>query len=301
MNMNTTQKGIFFAFLAAIISGISIFYAKYAVLKIDSLILITSRNFLVGLIFLFLVIKNRNKAQISHVSKKQMIGLLFISICGAVPFYLFFTGLSIITPLTANAIHKTLFIWVGLLSIIFFKEKINKWISLGYFLFIGVQIITSQIQITYGTGELFVFAATLIWAVEHLVTKRLHPSFSAELMGLVRMGGGSMILFATSIITGRVHEFSTISSSSLIVPVIVGSCILFAYVFFWYKALSMERVSVVSFILTFSVVVGGILNTLINRSILLPAEILLMVSVIFSVILVSITEFRNIHDPAHVR
>ncbi|MEK7078935.1 MAG: EamA family transporter, partial [Patescibacteria group bacterium] len=116
-NLKQIHKGIILAFLTAIISGFAIFYSKISVAKIDPLILATTRNSLVGIFFIIYFLATNNLKRLLKLTKKELVLLLGIGVIGgSIPFYLFFTGIKLIGAQSANIIHKSLFIWVAILS-----------------------------------------------------------------------------------------------------------------------------------------------------------------------------------------
>ena len=259
-NIKQIHKGIILAFLTAIISGFAIFYSKISVAKIDPLILATTRNSLVGVFFIIYFLATNNLRQLFKLSKKELLLLVGIGIIGgSIPFYLFFTGIKLIGAQSANIIHKSLFIWVAVLSVFLLKEKVNvKYLIAGVLVFIGTYFFT-PFKLLFGRGEVFILSATLLWSLENILAKKVLNNTSSELVGLFRMvlGGGVLLLVTLfsgkgKLLTGlNAHQWQTI---------IIGGSILFFYVFTWYKALKYAPASLVTLILTFSLVVGNILN-----------------------------------------
>lgn len=257
---NNLKKGIIYAFIASIISGIAIFYAKISVSKIDPLILTTSRNLYVGIIFFIFLLVSRKFNQVKKIQTKQLAQLIFIGLIGgSIPFYLFFIGLQLIGAQNANIIHKSLFVWVSLLAVIFLKEKFNLIYLISFiFVFLG-NFYFLPAKFSLGKGELLVFAATLFWAIENIVAKKILKNISSELVGLFRMGIGAITLLGFGVICGKSGLFIKLNFNQLL-TIFVGGSILSFYVYFWYKALKHAPVSLVVLILTFSTVIGSILN-----------------------------------------
>lgn len=253
-------KGIFLALVTSIISGIAIFYSKIAVHKIDPLVLTTSRNFYVAIIFLAGFLLMGKWKEIKNINRKQTFQLLLIGLIGgSIPFFLFFTGLSMINAQLGNLIHKTLFVWVGLLSVIFLKEKFNIIYLISYLLvFLGTFAFT-KINFHFGLGEMLVLVATLLWSVENIIAKKALKDISSELVGLSRMGVGSIILLITTFVSGKGSILLHLNQNQIL-TIIIGGSILAFYVYFWYKALKFAPASLVTLVLTFSVVVGTVLN-----------------------------------------
>lgn len=260
--MNNINKGLLFALATAVISGFAIFYSKISLTKIDPLVLTTSRNFYVGLVFLMFFIFSKRLHEIKKLNRKDSILLILIGLIGgALPFYLFFTGLSMIPAVTGNLIHKTLFIWVGVLAVIFLKEKIKPIHVLSYALifFANFYFAFGSVKFSLGIGEMMIFGATLFWAIENILAKKVLKNVSSELVALFRMGIGGLLLMTTTFLTGKGTTFLTFDSNILMI-ILTGGSILFFYNYFWYKALKHAPASIATLLLTFSVVVGNTLN-----------------------------------------
>lgn len=259
-NIKQIHKGIILAFVTAIISGIAIFYSKISVAKIDPLILATTRNGLVGLFFIIYFLATNNFKQLFKLTKKELLLLLGIGVIGgSIPFYLFFSGIKLIGAQNANIIHKSLFIWVAILSIFLLKEKVNvKYLIAGLLVFIGTYFFT-PFKLMFGRGEQFIFVATLFWSLENILAKKVLSNTSSELVGLFRMVLGGGILLLITLFSGKGKLLTGLSFFQW-QTIFIGGSILFFYVFTWYKALKYAPASLVALILTFSVVVGNVLN-----------------------------------------
>ena len=268
------KKGILLAFLTSIISGVAIFYSKIAVVKIPPLILTTSRNLYVGFLFLLLFIFQKRFREIRRLKRNQLILLILVGIIGgALPFYLFFTGLSLTTnPQAANLIHKTLFIWVTILAAIFLKEKFNLNYLITFILVFLGNFYFAKLSLNFGKGEMLVFLATILWSIENILAKKVLQKVSSEIVGLFRMGIGSLLLLFSTIISGKFSLFLAYDLNKIKI-IFIGGTILFFYVYFWYKALKYAPASLVTLILTFSVVVGNILNGSFGKVKILPKDI----------------------------
>jgi len=255
------QKGILLALIASVISGIAIFYSKISVTKIDPLILTTSRNMVAAMLLVIGYWLLGKRQEIKTIKKNDLIKLSFIGIFGGgIPFFLFFTGLKMVdTALIANLIQKTLFIWVGLLAMIFLKEKLNWKYWLSFLLVFFANFYFAKLPLKFGKGELMILTATLLWSVENIIAKKVLKNISSELAGLFRMVIGSLLLLLSVLFTGKLNILLAINNQQLAI-ILVGGTILSFYVFFWYKAIKYAPVSLVTLVLTFSVVVGNILN-----------------------------------------
>src|SRR3989344_2600725 len=162
--MNNLKKGILLAFLASVISGFAIFYSKISVAKISPLVLTTSRNFYVGVLFLVLFLVSGRIKELKKLKKEQLTFLILIGfIGGALPFYLFFTGLQYIPAINANLIQKTLFVWVTILAVIFLKEKITAGYFVSFALIFTANFFFAKFNLTFGKGELMILGGTILF------------------------------------------------------------------------------------------------------------------------------------------
>ena len=206
--MPNHNKGIYLAFLTALISGFSIFINKFAVTSFENpAMLPTIKNSLVGLLLLAALIASgqwtKNWARLKSLNKKQATQLLGIAIIGgSLPFYLFFIGLSQIPAVNAAVIQKSLVFWVALLAIPLLKEKVTKTQALAVLvLFAGNLIIGGFKGLAFSKGELMVLLATLLWATETILAKKVLRAVEADIVAFARMGLGSLTLVLFSLVT----------------------------------------------------------------------------------------------------
>jgi len=118
-----------------------------------------------------------------------------------------------------------------------------------------------------------ILAATLLWSMENIIAKKVLKNISSELAALSRMVIGSSFLLLSVLFTRKLNVLLTINNQQLTI-ILVGGTILSFYVFFWYKALKFAPVSLVTLVLTFSVVVGNILNGSFAGVKILPNDII---------------------------
>jgi drug/metabolite transporter (DMT)-like permease len=91
--------------------------------------------------------------------------------------------------------------------------------------------------IGHGTGEVMILAATLLWAVETIVARRLLSGLSTLTVATARMGGGVLILICYSLATTQWsvliaagwQQWSWVLATGLILAAYVGT---------WYSALA---------------------------------------------------------------
>ena len=121
----TTGWGIGLAAATAVISGVSIFVNGLVVKSFaDPVALTGARNALVGLVLLGILVATGGAGRGPGARPALGRGLLALAVIGgSVPFILFFSGLAEATGPGAAFIHKTLFIWVAALAMVFLGER----------------------------------------------------------------------------------------------------------------------------------------------------------------------------------
>jgi len=268
--MPNHNKGIYLAFLTALISGVSIFINKFAVTSFENpAMLPTIKNSLVGLLLLAALIASgqwtKNWARLKSLNKKQATQLLGIAIIGgSLPFYLFFIGLSQIPAVNAAVIQKSLVFWVALLAIPLLKEKVTKTQALAVLvLFAGNLIIGGFKGLAFSKGELMVLLATLLWATETILAKKVLRAVEADIVAFARMGLGSLTLVLFSLVTSPsdIAKIGGLNSAQWF-WIALTSVTLFAYVSSWYRALRIAPAITVTAVLVSSTLITNILSAI---------------------------------------
>lgn len=262
--MSIKNKGIYYALATALISGVSIFLNKYAVAEVKPPLYFTSiKNLSVGILIAVGILLTGRLKGLGALKKKEMFYLLSIGIVGgSIPFYLYFTGLSQIPAINGALIHKTMIFWVAIMALPFLKEKVTKTQMLAVFLLFAGNITIGGFKgFQFSRGEMFVMAATVLWAVENILAKRILSSVSSEIVTLFRMGLGSLILIVASSLTvpGTVSKTLALEPTQIL-WISLTAVLLLGYVATWYKALSLAPVTVVTSVLVSSTLVTNILS-----------------------------------------
>lgn len=260
MNENL-RKGIKFALLTAVISGLANFLNKEIIISgVNPVSLSAIKSGLVGLALVGLALP---LLKTQKLRKADWLKFVIIAIVGgSIPFILFFKGLALSTSVKGSFIHKTLFIWVALWSLIFLKEKFNK------YQFAALAIITLSIfsavsfkLFSWGRGEIMILIATLFWSAEILIVKKFMKNIDFRFLATGRMALGALIIFGYGLFT---NNFSDIYKLTLIdwAKIFIVSAFLFAYVFTWYKALSLAPANLITSILTLALPITIIASNL---------------------------------------
>jgi len=257
------KKGIKLALVTSLVSGISIFINKFAVNAIKpALVFTTVKNSGVALLVLAIIVMTKKWSQVSKLKKDELVKLGFIGIIGgSLPFYLFFEGLTQTAAINAALIHKTLVFWVALFSFKFLKEKLNaKQIIAVMILFVSNLVIGGFEGLKFSMGELMILGATMLWAVENVIAKKVLKTVDSQIVTGARMGLGSLVLLTISSVKHPGFLSDVSLDSTQIIWMGLTAVSLLAYVMSWYKALKIEKATTVSAVLVSSTIVTNILS-----------------------------------------
>lgn len=200
------RLGYYFAVLNAIISGFAIFINSIGVHQFaDSTLYTTLKNSVVGLALIipFLVLAGP-RAELRRLNRNQWLLLLAITLIGgSVAYALDFRGLQISTAPTAAIVDHTQFLFVAVLAVVFISERFSGviWVALGV-LFIGLMLGVKFNAVRMDVGVYFLFASTILFAVDAILIKVALRSVSVLTVMLFKMSLGAVILLAYVAATG---------------------------------------------------------------------------------------------------
>jgi len=256
------RKGVWFALGAAIISGFSIYLNKFAVMTIaDPLILTTAKNLLVALLFLVLVMLPGTLRELKSLSGRQWLTIALIGVVGgSLPFLLFFKGLAAASAPSAAFIHKALFVWITILAVPFLGERPGKvhllalaTLIVGNLLLVGLPGLWA-----FTEAELLVFGATLLWAIEAIIAKKLLRQVSSSVAAFGRMFFGAIVMLVYLGFTGRLGALINLSGQQL-GWTIITALFLLGYVWSYYAGLKHAPASIVASFLVLGSVITSLL------------------------------------------
>ncbi len=190
------------------------------------------------------------RADVQALSRRSWLRLTVIAIVGgSVPFLLFFTGLAQASAPSAAFIQKTLFIWVAVLAVPFLGERLG-FAQLGALAVLlgGQFLVVMPSGVTWGSGETMIAAATLLWAMESILARRLLSSVPSQIVGAGRLGIGLVVLLGYLLITERAGAIAALTAVQWTWVVGTG-LILSAYVATWFAALQRAPASLVTSVL----------------------------------------------------
>jgi drug/metabolite transporter (DMT)-like permease len=256
----TVGWGIVLATMTALISGVSVFANGLIVKEFpDPVVLTGVRNAMVGGVLLAILLATGGGREIRALSRRPAGALFAIAVIGgSVPFILFFSGLAMASGPGAAFIHKTLFVWVSLLAVPFLGETLGlaQLAALGV-LVVGTLLVGPTGAVGPGPAEALILAATMLWAVEVVVARRLlrRDDVSLRLAATARMALGAALIAGFLAVTGRLGAVATLTGAQWLLIAATGA-LLFGYVTTWYAALQRAPAALVA-----SILVGGAVVT----------------------------------------
>jgi drug/metabolite transporter (DMT)-like permease len=192
-------------------------------------------------------------------------GLLLLAIIGgSVPFVLFFEGLARVDAGNAAFLHKTLFVWVALLAVVFLRERLGAAQLAALGLLLLAQWLLGGPGGLRGEGAAMVFGAALLWSCEVVLARSLLPSMSSGVAASARMTLGALLLIAWLAVTNRTDDMFRLSDVQL-AWVLATGLILLAYVATWYAALKRAPATAVTCVLTVGAPITAALDVIAGR------------------------------------
>ena len=243
------NKGLILVLITALVSGISIFINSFAVSGMNPFVFATMKNLIVGVFLISLIFLLKEWRELVKLSRAQWIKLMTIGLIGgSIPFLLYFYALQMTSAINAGFIHKSMFLFIGLLAFVFLKEKISKnFLIGGALLFAGNLILFSNIS-EFGIAEILIVIAILFWAGENILSKHTLRELKATHVAFGRMFFGSLFMIGFLLVTNQfnlIFELGTIQ----IQWILLTSALLFLYVISWYSGLKHIDVSKAAVIL----------------------------------------------------
>jgi len=282
------NKGLLLVFLTAIISGFSIFINSIAVAGMNAFWFTTIKNLIVAIALFGLILGLKEAKKLLALTKKQLIKLLAISFTGgSTAFLLFFYALKESNAVNAGFIHKTLFVFVTILALIFLKERLSKSFLIGAtLLFIGNLIIFSGIlKMQFNFFDFLILIATILWAIENVIAKNVLKELNGTTVAFARMFFGSIIMLAFLFLSGNQINLTQISIEN-IYWIILTALLLFFYVFFWYNGLKLIEAHKATAILSFGQIITAMLSIIFKGKTIEFNEAIGLTLILFGLIII---------------
>jgi drug/metabolite transporter (DMT)-like permease len=262
VSTNRSASGIALALGAAAISGLAVFVNGYGVKAVhDATVYTTAKNLVAAVVLVLLALAVSGRVRLPRTGK-QYAGLAAVAVVGgSVPFVLFFEGLARASSTHAAFVQKTLVVWVALLAVPLLGERL-RWPHVAAMALIvgGLVLLDGGLRgFRLGDGEALILAATLLWAVEVILAKRLLRGITPETLAVARMGGGVVILLGWLAVTGRFGALVHLNARGWTWSLATG-IILAGYVATWFAALSRAGAIDVTAVLSVAALITAVLN-----------------------------------------
>jgi drug/metabolite transporter (DMT)-like permease len=178
---------------------------------------------------------------------------------GSIPFLLFFTGLQMGGPAVSSFIFRSLFIFAGIFGYLILREKPEpRDYAAGFIILAGNALLVSG-EAVFGLAQLLVLAATMLWALEYTISRKLLADLAPNVVMFSRMFFGSIVLLGYLAMTGSAGEIFALSSQ-MIAWLLIVSLMLVAFLSSWYNTLRHLPVLKAAAILS----LGGIVTVALN-------------------------------------
>ena len=231
-------NGIALAYLAALVSGISVFANSFGVVTMDAVAYTFVKNVLVAAILSAVCLSLGSWREFLSLDRKQALMLAFIGIVGGgAAFALFFTGLSQVSGAEGSFLYRLLFIFSAVIAVAALKERFSWKTAAGALAVLaGNFVLLSGAQLSLSSGALLVLAATVLWAAEYAVSRKALEALSPTAVASARMGLGALVLLGILFWQGKAGSLLSISPSS-IMWIAVATGLLTLFTTLWYSTL----------------------------------------------------------------
>ena len=269
------KKHLIFVFLTALISGVSIFLNKYSVSVIDPYIFTFLKNVVVAIALFSLLFLFSNFNELRGLDKRQWTNLVLIGLIGgSIPFLLFFKGLSLTSSAMGSFIHKTIFVYVGVLAFVFLKEKLSKSVfAASVLLLFGNFLVLKFKTLSFNFGDLLILMATLFWAAENTLSKHVLKELSGNVVAFGRMFFGSIFILLFLAFTNQLPLIKKVTMPQIL-WVLFTALLLFCYVLTWYNGIKSVKITVATSILLLGSPITTLLSFIFSDSVIKFVEIL---------------------------
>lgn len=271
MSDDTHRRGLLLAACTAVISGVAVFVNGLGVRSwseiADPSTYTTAKNAVAAVILGAAAVVLARRASREQPRLPQGTGAwagvaVVVVVGGSVPFLLFFEGLARTDSTQAAFIHKTLVIWVALFAAAALRERLGAAHLIAITALVaGEAVMVGGVSgLSAGPGEAMILAATLLWSIEVVLSKRLLRNVPAATLSLARMAGGSALLALFLLLRRSPIDVAALGWEHLGWVLLAGG-LLAGYVATWHLALARAPAVDVT-----AVLVGGALITAVLRT-----------------------------------
>lgn len=266
------RKGIALAFVAAIVSGISVFINGAAVKLSDPVAYTVLKDLGAFIIIAAAMLALGEASRIRTLSRKQWAALAVIGVVGgSIPFAMFFYGLKLGGAAISSFIYRSLFIFAGVFGYIILKERPKPAdVAAGFAILIGNALLVSG-DLQPGMGPFLVLGATVLWALEYTLSRKALSDIAPRTLMASRMLFGSIVLVALMAISGSLGSFAQIGSETF-QWLMLTSLALAAFMIAWYTSLKYVPILKAASVFAFGGIITAALEMAFMGRALTPPE-----------------------------
>ncbi len=267
-------KGLALALITALISGISVFANGIAVKLADPVAYTILKN-MGALVFLAAIVMAAGGLKHFRTLSRRQWGMLALIgvIGGSVPFAMFFWGLKLGGAAVSSFIFRSLFVFAGVFGYLLLRERPKPLdVAAGFTILIGNALLVSG-DMAFGAGQLLVLGATLLWALEYTISRKVLSEVNPRTVMVSRMLFGSAALIAFMGFGGTLGSLAQVDAPALM-WLAVTSLLLAGFMASWYCALKFLPVLRAASILALGGVVTAALECIFSGAAVTSMEIL---------------------------
>lgn len=221
--------------------GSSFIFIKYGLLDMPPITFAAYRFLLASSILLSSLLITGKYKKVLKFTKREFLSVALLGVINVFFYYVFeFYGLQYVPAGQASVIINTDPIIVTILGALFLGELITKRKVIGLILgYTGVTlvVIATNPTLSGSIWSIVILGAAFSWAIGSLLAKKIAQNMDSYLMTATSVPFGTILLFATALITEGfvpLGSLSGLSWTSLIFLGIVSSVMTF---FVWYEVL----------------------------------------------------------------
>lgn len=266
----TLGTGIALLLVTVVISGVSNFvnFRAVAGTNVDAWITMRNAFVVVLLIPLALLVRPETRRPIARAEWGQLVAIGLVG--GAIPFLLYFHGFQLAASqggaASASLGYRSLFLVATVLGVLVLRERVpRRFLLAAGLLMVGNVLLVAFTGSIWTDGTAYVLVATLLWACEYTVSKRLLRTLPASTVGLGRMGFGAGFLLAYLGASGQLFSIGGFSGMDWM-ALGFSALLLFAFVATWYAGLRSVDLSVAATLLVLAFPITWVLGVLASRN-----------------------------------
>jgi len=258
--------GMALVLLTVLVSGVSNFVNFKAVQGTNVDAWIAVRNAVVALLLVppALLLGQGVRRRLNRADWARLMLIGFVG--GAVPFLLYFHGFQMALgqggAAAASLGYRSLFLMATILGVVFLKERVPRRFAIGAGLVMAGNVLLLSFSGPIWTdGTAYVLLATVMWAGEYMMSKRLLRTLPSGTVAVGRMGFGALFLLIYLGFTGQASSVAGFGGTDWM-TLCLSALLLFAFVATWYAGLRTVDLSVASSLLVLAFPITWVLGAL---------------------------------------